>query len=91
MLTLFSTLISFLSGGLPKILDIFQDRQDKKHEIEMAQMQMDQQMRMQAAGFSLKNISKKSRHIKLRFNLRQMSVKLYMHMILRLGKAQVNL
>ena len=51
MLTLFSTLISFLSGGLPKILDIFQDRQDKKHEIEMAQMQMEQQMRLQAAGF----------------------------------------
>ena len=51
MLTLFSTLISFLSGGLQKILDIFQDRQYKKHEIEMAQMQMDQQMRMQAAGF----------------------------------------
>jgi hypothetical protein len=51
MLTLFSTLISFLSGGLPKILDVFQDHQDKKHELAMAQMQMDQQMRLQAAGF----------------------------------------
>ncbi len=50
MLTLLSTLLSFLSGGLPKILDIFQDHSDKKHEREMAQMQLDQQMRMQAAG-----------------------------------------
>ena len=36
MLTLFSTLISFLMGGLPKILDYFQDRSDKKHELELA-------------------------------------------------------
>lgn len=51
MLTLMSTLISFLSGGLPKLLDVFQDRQDKKHELAMAAMQMDQQLRMQQAGF----------------------------------------
>jgi len=51
MLTLFSTLISFLSGGLPNLLNFFQDRQDKKHELAMAAMQMDQQLRMQAAGF----------------------------------------
>ncbi len=51
MMTLFSTLISFLSGGLPKLLDFFQDKSDKKHELQMAQMQLDQQMRMQAAGF----------------------------------------
>lgn len=50
MMTLLSTLLSFLSGGLPKILDLFQDRSDKKHELAMAQMQMDQQMRMQQAG-----------------------------------------
>jgi hypothetical protein len=50
MFTLLSTLLSFLSGGLPKILDMFQDHSDKKHEREMAQMQMDQQMRMQQAG-----------------------------------------
>jgi len=50
-MTLFSTLISFLSGGLPKLLDFFQDRSDKKHELALAQMQMDQQMRLQAAGF----------------------------------------
>ena len=43
MITLFSTLISFLTGGLPKLLDFFQDRQDKKHELQLAQMQLDQQ------------------------------------------------
>lgn len=51
MLTLFSTLISFLSGGLPKLLDFFQDKQDKKHELELAQLQIQMQMEMQKAGF----------------------------------------
>lgn len=32
MMTLVSTFLSFLAGGLPKILTIFQDWQDKKHE-----------------------------------------------------------
>ena len=44
MLTLLSTLVSFLSGGLPRILDFFQDKQDKKHELALAQLQMQQQM-----------------------------------------------
>jgi len=35
MMTLISTLTSFLAGGLPKLLSIFQDRQDKKHELAM--------------------------------------------------------
>lgn len=52
MITLISTVVSFLLGNTPKILDFFQDKADKKHEIELAQMQMDQQMRLQAAGFA---------------------------------------
>ena len=51
MMTLISTVISFLMGGVPKILDFLQDRSDKKHEIELAQMQMTQQLQMQQAGF----------------------------------------
>jgi hypothetical protein len=39
-------------GGLPKLLAFFQDRADKKHEIMLAQMQMEQQMKMQMAGFA---------------------------------------
>ena len=52
MLTLISTTVSFLMGGLPKLLAFFQDRSDKKHEIMLAQMQMEQQMKMQMAGFA---------------------------------------
>ena len=51
MLTLFSTLISFLMGGLPKILEFFQDRSDKKHELELAQMQIARELEMRKAGF----------------------------------------
>ena len=50
-MTLFTTLISFLSGGLPKLLDFFQDKQDKKHELALAQVQVQAQMEMQKAGF----------------------------------------
>jgi hypothetical protein len=38
-------------GGLPKLLDFFQDKSDKKHELELAQLQIESQLRMQAAGF----------------------------------------
>lgn len=51
MLTLFSTLISFLSGGLPKLLDFFQDKSDKKHELALAQLQLEQQLKLQIAGY----------------------------------------
>ena len=51
MLTLLSTLVSFLSGGLPRILDFFQDKQDKKHELALAQLQMQQQLELQKQGF----------------------------------------
>ena len=53
MLTLFTTLISFLTGGLPKFLDFFQDKSDKSHELAMAQLQFTQQLELQKAGFSL--------------------------------------
>jgi maltodextrin utilization protein YvdJ len=51
MLTLLSTLISFLMGGLPKLLDFFQDRSDKKHELELAQMQIARELEMRKMGF----------------------------------------
>ena len=51
MLTLLSTLISFLMGGLPKILDFLQDRQDKKHELNLAQMQIQRELEMRKLGF----------------------------------------
>ena len=51
MLTIFSSLVSFLMGGLPKIFDFLQDRSDKKHEIQLAQMQTDRELQMAAAGY----------------------------------------
>jgi len=50
MMTLITTIASFLMGGVPKILDFLQDRSDKKHEVLLAQMQMTQQLEMQKQG-----------------------------------------
>ncbi len=52
MLTLLSTFISFLMGGLPKILDFVQDRQDKSHELNLARLQIDRELQLAAAGFA---------------------------------------
>jgi maltodextrin utilization protein YvdJ len=38
-------------GGLPKLLDFFQDRADKKHELALAQMQIQRELEMRKAGF----------------------------------------
>jgi len=51
MLTLLSTLISFLMGGLPKILEYFQGRQDKAHELALAQLQIQRELEMRKLGF----------------------------------------
>jgi hypothetical protein len=51
MLTLLSTLISFLMGGLPKLMDFFQDRADKKHEMALAQLQIQRELEMRKLGF----------------------------------------
>ena len=52
MLTIFSTLVSFLMGGLPKILDFFQDKSDKSHELALAKMQTERELQLAAAGFA---------------------------------------
>jgi hypothetical protein len=61
MLTLFSTLISFLMGGIPKLLEFFQDRADKAHEIALAQMQIQRELEMRKAGFE---VQERIEHIK---------------------------
>ena len=38
-------------GGLPKILGFLQDRQDKKHELNLAQMQIQRELEMRKLGF----------------------------------------
>ena len=52
MLSLLSTLGGLLLSGLPKLLEYFQDRQDKKHEMALAQMQTERELQMAAAGFA---------------------------------------
>lgn len=52
MMTLISTIVSFLMGGVPKIFDFLQDRSDKKHELQLAQMQIQLQLDTQKAGFA---------------------------------------
>jgi hypothetical protein len=52
MLTLISTIVSFLMGGLPKILDFIQDKSDKKHELELAKMQTERELQMLERGYA---------------------------------------
>lgn len=51
MLTLLSTLLGFVSSGLPKVLDFFQDRADKRHELELAHLQTERELQMAERGF----------------------------------------
>jgi hypothetical protein len=51
MLTLLSTLVSFLAGGLPKLLGFFQDRSDKAHELMMARLQIERELELRKAGY----------------------------------------
>ncbi len=43
--------MSFLAGGLPKILEIFQDRQDKKHELALVAAQKERELALAERGF----------------------------------------
>jgi hypothetical protein len=38
-------------GGLPKLLGFFQDRSDKAHELELAQLQIQREIELRKAGF----------------------------------------
>ena len=50
MMTMVSTFLSFLAGGLPKILQIFQDRQDKKHELALVAAQKERELALAERG-----------------------------------------
>lgn len=51
MLSLLSTLGGLLISGLPKLLDFFQDKSDKSHELELARMQTEREMQMLERGY----------------------------------------
>ena len=52
MMTLLSTFLSFLAGGLPKLLTFFQSKSDNKHELEMARLQNERELALAAQGFA---------------------------------------
>ena len=52
MLSLFSTLGGLLISGLPKLLEFFQNKDDQKHELALARVQVEMQLQMMAQGFA---------------------------------------
>ena len=53
MFTLLTTVVSFLSGGVPKLLDFFQDKSDKKQEFALAQLQTERELALKKAGLEV--------------------------------------
>jgi len=51
MLSIISTLGGLLISGLPRVLDFFQDKSDKKHEVELARLQNERELAMAREGF----------------------------------------
>jgi hypothetical protein len=51
MLSLISTLGGLLISGLPKLLDFFQDKSDKKHELALAAVQTERELALAERGF----------------------------------------
>ena len=52
MFSMISTLGGLLISGLPKLLEFFQNKADKKHELALAEMQMVREKEMMAMGFA---------------------------------------
>ena len=51
MLSLISTLGGLLISGLPKLLDFYQDKSDKKHEMDLVRVQNERDVQMMREGF----------------------------------------
>lgn len=52
MLSLISTLGGLLLSSLPKFLELFQSKQDQKHEAELARIQTERELALAAQGFA---------------------------------------
>lgn len=50
MLSLISSVFGFLMSGLPKVLEYFQDKADKAHELKLANMQTERELALAAQG-----------------------------------------
>ena len=51
MMTLLSTLLGFASGGLPKVLDYFQNRGDQRHELALMAAQREREIALAKEGY----------------------------------------
>ena len=51
MLSLISSIFGFLMSGLPKVLEYFQDRADKAHELKLAAVQTERELALAREGF----------------------------------------
>lgn len=52
MLSLFSTLGGLLISLLPKLMDLFQSKNDQAHELALARVQTERELQMAAQGFA---------------------------------------
>ena len=52
MLSLFSTLGGLLISMVPKLLELFQSKNDQKHEAELARIQTERELALAAQGFA---------------------------------------
>lgn len=52
MISLFSTLGGLLISMFPKLMELFQNRNDQKHEAELARIQTERELQLAAAGFA---------------------------------------
>ena len=50
-MTLLSTLLGFASGGLPKVLDYFQNRGDQRHELALMAAQREREIALAKEGY----------------------------------------
>ncbi len=63
MLSLLGSLLGFGSSFLPKVMDFFQDKQDKKHELAVMEMQIKQQKEVAVQQLEMVNVEADIREV----------------------------
>ena len=63
MLSLLGSLLGFGSSFLPKVMDFFQDKQDKKHELAIMEVQIRQQKEVAVQQLEMVNVGADIREI----------------------------
>ena len=63
MLSLFGSLLGFGTSFLPKVMDYFQDRSDKKHELAVMEVQIRQQKELASQKLEMVNVEADIREV----------------------------